>query len=120
MKQPNRALIVNTSSKPITIDGRMIAVGGQEVFPLNIVPAAYRKYIEMQQGQSEGAKAAADEPVDFLVELQGKTVEVIKLTLPDLEVTELQKLQRLEEQSQAPRVGVSEAISAELLTRGGE
>lgn len=112
-----KVLIVNTSNRPLSIDGRMIAVGGQAVFDKQAVPADFHRYID---GVDSALAATEPEEVDStnpLVTIQAQSIPAIKLKLPDLSIEDLQALKRLEESSPAPRAGVVDAVSAEILSR---
>ena len=115
----SKVLIVNGSAKPITIDGEPIAPNGQSVFDRSLVPKAFYKYIK--GGDSKSTKKEEDpkkeNPLSELESLQLKTVAEIESKLDELSIDALQQLQQLEDQSEHPRKGVLEAISAELLKR---
>jgi len=116
-------LVVNSSAKPILINGEYIAPNGQGSFDKAVVPEAYYQYI--QGGDSQKPEKADDSQDNNVVlseieALQLKTVAEIESELDNLDIDALQQLQQLEDQSEHPRKGVLEAISAELLKRSDE
>ena len=114
----NKVLILNSSAKPINIDGRHIAPGGQSVFERSVVPAAYlKKYAQGEEGKKPAETDDNEAETDVIERLQLKTVAVIEQKLAELSVDDLQRLKNLEDQSDSPRKGVLEAVSAELLNR---
>ena len=113
-----RVLIVNTSNRPLYIEGRLIAVAGQAVFDHTVIPKAYRRYAKAGEvHKAEDEKSEADAELDPLAKLQAQSIPAIKLKLPDLAISDLQALKRLEESSPAPRAGVVDAVSTEILSR---
>ena len=115
-----KVLIVNTSNRPLYIEGRLIAVGGQAVFDHTVIPKAYRRYAkagEVHKYKAEDEKSEAAAETDPLAKLQAQSIPAIKLKLPDLSISDLQALKRLEESSPAPRAGVVDAVSTEILSR---
>lgn len=113
-----KVLIVNSSNRPLSIEGRLIAVGGQGVFDKTVVPKAHYRYISGTHAQkAQDDKSQASDERDPLAKLQAQSIPAIKLKLPDLTISDLQKLKRLEEGSPAPRAGVVDAVSTEILSR---